>query len=343
MKQRDYALDLLRIVACVMVVVMHSPIPSADANGLLLSSLSYFTAPCIGLFFMVSGALILPPPIANDGCSALNFLRKRLHRVLMPTLVWTLFYIAVKWCDGDVALSGVCKSLLSMPFSAQGHGVLWFMYTLMGLYVVTPILQAWLRGASERDVRFYLLLWLITLCYPVLRMWVEVNDSATGILYYCSGYVGYFVLGYWLQRYGNQVSLRVASLLMGVSIAAPVVVKLLHWEVDFYSVFWYLSVFVAMQCVFWWQLMKRLQGMWHWADGVKRVITLISNLSFGIYLSHIFLMRHVVWKLPIVAQMHSQLLQMTVVALLTLVLSFVVSMLLGYTPLGNMVVGWRRK
>ena len=62
MKQRDYALDLLRIVACVMVVMMHSPIPSADANGLLLSSLSYFTAPCIGLFFMVSGALILPPP-----------------------------------------------------------------------------------------------------------------------------------------------------------------------------------------------------------------------------------------------------------------------------------------
>ena len=97
----------------------------------------------------------------------------------MPTLVWTLFYIAVKYCDGDVTIGGICKSLFSMPFSAQGHGVLWFMYTLMGLYVITPILHAWLRSASERDVRFYLLLWLITLCYPVLRMWVEVNDSAT--------------------------------------------------------------------------------------------------------------------------------------------------------------------
>lgn len=62
MKQRDFSLDLLRIMACVMVVIMHSPIPSENANGLLLSSLSYFTAPCIGLFFMVSGALILPPP-----------------------------------------------------------------------------------------------------------------------------------------------------------------------------------------------------------------------------------------------------------------------------------------
>lgn len=39
MKQRDSSLDLLRIVACVMVVMMHSPIPSENANGLLLSSL----------------------------------------------------------------------------------------------------------------------------------------------------------------------------------------------------------------------------------------------------------------------------------------------------------------
>lgn len=63
MKQRDITLDMLRIIACMMVVLMHSPIPSSNnANGLLLSSVSYFTAPCIGLFFMVSGALLLPPP-----------------------------------------------------------------------------------------------------------------------------------------------------------------------------------------------------------------------------------------------------------------------------------------
>ncbi|WP_297224564.1 acyltransferase family protein [uncultured Prevotella sp.] len=62
-KQRDLSLDLLRIVACVMVVMMHSPIPSDNSDGIILSSLSYFTAPCIGLFFMVSGALILPPQL----------------------------------------------------------------------------------------------------------------------------------------------------------------------------------------------------------------------------------------------------------------------------------------
>lgn len=62
MKQRLINLDILRILACIMVIVMHSPIPREDSNSVLYFGTSYFTTPCIGLFFMVSGALILPPP-----------------------------------------------------------------------------------------------------------------------------------------------------------------------------------------------------------------------------------------------------------------------------------------
>lgn len=62
MKQRDLSLDIIRLLACAMVVVMHSPIPTDSANGIILSTISYLTTPCIGLFFMVSGALLLPPP-----------------------------------------------------------------------------------------------------------------------------------------------------------------------------------------------------------------------------------------------------------------------------------------
>lgn len=342
MKQRDLSLDLLRIVACVMVVMMHSPIPSNNSDGIILSSLSYFTAPCIGLFFMVSGSLILPP-IASKSNTALPFLRKRLKRVLTPTLIWTLFYIAIKLLDGNITIDEVLKTVTSIPFSAQGHGVLWFMYTLIGLYLVTPILHAWLRKTSEKEIRFYLLLWFVAMCYPLLQMYVEVNNTATGILYYFSGYVGYFLLGYWMQRYGEKLSLRVATVLMCISVAAPIVVKIMHMEVDFYSLFWYLSIFVAIQCVFWWKMIKRFTDILHISDRVKDFITVFSNLSFGIYLSHIFIMRHFVWHIPFVEHINSQLFQIVVVALLTLTLSFVVSLTFGFTPLGNAVVGWRKK
>ena len=235
------------------------------------------------------------------------------------------------------------KSILSIPFSAQGHGVLWFMYTLLGLYIVTPILHAWLQNASEHEIRFYLSLWLIAMCYPILKIFVDINDTPTGILYYFSGYIGYYVLGYWMQRYGNILNPKMTALLMCVSVAAPVVVKLKHWTVDFYAMFWYLSVFVVIQCVFWWKVAKKLQVVLKLSDRIKGLLTLFSNLSFGIYLSHIIIMRHLIWKLPFVEHIQSQLFQTIIVAFLTLILSFGVSLAFSVTPLGNAVVGWRKK
>ena len=43
-----------------MVVLMHSPVPSGQGSGIFLSTLSYLTMPCIGIFFSISGALLLP-------------------------------------------------------------------------------------------------------------------------------------------------------------------------------------------------------------------------------------------------------------------------------------------
>lgn len=56
--ERNYKLDLLRVIAIMMIILMHSPMPKS-APGFVLVGISYFTAPGIGLFFMISGALLL--------------------------------------------------------------------------------------------------------------------------------------------------------------------------------------------------------------------------------------------------------------------------------------------
>ncbi len=91
-KPRAYYLDVIRIFACLMVILMHSPSPKTIAapSSVFLSGISFFTQPCIGLFFMVSGALLLP---AMSGTK--EFLGKRLGRTVAPTAFWSVIYIAM--------------------------------------------------------------------------------------------------------------------------------------------------------------------------------------------------------------------------------------------------------
>jgi len=47
---RDYSLDVIRVIACLMIVLMHSPMSGLGTSGSVLCGISYLTAPGIGLF-----------------------------------------------------------------------------------------------------------------------------------------------------------------------------------------------------------------------------------------------------------------------------------------------------
>jgi surface polysaccharide O-acyltransferase-like enzyme len=149
---RNYTLDGLRILACLMVVTMHAPLPGSESDGLFLSTLSYLTAPGIGLFFMISGALLLP--VKTD---TRTFLRRRFSKIAIPAFVWSVLFLGITALTTNESFSW--KALFSIPFSAQGNPTFWFLYTLMGLYLLAPVLSHWLNTASRRELDFYLLLW----------------------------------------------------------------------------------------------------------------------------------------------------------------------------------------
>lgn len=277
-------------MACVMIVAMHAPIPDTGLGSMVLSSDSLLTAPGIGLFIMVSGALLLPVRLTTR-----DFLRRRLGKVVWPTVVWTLIYwLAAPYTD-VVSRGDGLRSFLSIPFSAQFNGVLWFMYMLIGLYLLAPILSAWLQKASRREVEFYLGLWAVTMCYPMVREYVMVNESKTGVLYYFGGYAGYFLLGYYLRRYADRLSWLWGVLLLMLPWTLAVYCKMANKQVDFYDLFWYLSILTAMGSVAWFTILRRAVPEYNAASGMHRMVVLISNCCFGVYLSHILVMRRLLW------------------------------------------------
>lgn len=326
--------DLLRILACLMIVAIHASLPGDQSDSLLLVSLSYITAPGIGLFFMVSGALLLP--VKQRTCT---FLRRRFMKIAIPTLIWTLFYLCSNAWLKDEPLTW--HTILSIPFTAQGNPVFWFIYTLLGLYLLAPILSPWLAVANRKEIEFYLCLWAVSLCYPILRLFVDINLSNTGILYYFSGYVGYFLLGYYLKTYPERVSYRWLLPAFLLSMVIPAVCKWKNIEVDFYSMFWYLSIFVAIQCVFWWKLVGSLSS--RWTSKMERpVLSEVSKLTFGIYLVHIFIMRYLLWKWDYILGIHAYWVQTVTIIIFTFVGSLIISYLISLFPFAKYLIGYQR-
>ena len=142
---RNIFYDVLRVLACLMVIVIHAPRPDSGLSALTCTSVSLFCAPCMGLFFMISGALLLK---GNGGkpFETRYFLRRRFTKILVPLVFWTLLGWGLEQC-------GVKNT---------EQGILWFMYCLAGIYLLTPILSRWLVLAKVKEIEFYLLLWLMT-------------------------------------------------------------------------------------------------------------------------------------------------------------------------------------
>lgn len=329
-KERIAYLDVIRIVACVMVVLMHSPMPDCGAPSLALTGISFVTAPCIGLFFMVSGALLLPTSLSMK-----EFYKRRLSKVVFPTLIWTFTYLLVKIINGSITVA-MSSVVLSIPFSAQGNGILWFMYVLIGLYLITPIISPWLAKASKNEIELVLGLWGISLLYPILSRVITVNEGNTGILYYFTGYAGYYILGYYLNHYKPRVGIIASLLMILIPIIACGISIHLYQDLDFYRYFWYLSIFVVSMACGWFCLLSKISVR------EVRLLTVASSLSFGIYLSHILIMRSFIWKLCDYLNFGWPL-QIVFTIIMTLVLSFVLAYLLSMLPLGKYFVGYQIK
>lgn len=334
--QRIIYLDIIRILACCMIVLMHSPHPNAGISGVILTPISFLTAPGIGLFFMVSGALLLP---INESTN--KFLKKRLTKVLWPTIFWSLFYLLIKYVYKETTSDDIIHSIISMPFSPQGHGIMWFMYTLIGLYLLAPVISPLLIQSSEIVIRFYLIIWGITLCFPYLNLVLDINNTITGPLYYFSGYIGYFVLGYYLHRYKPSIPAFIIGILFFIPIILLAIFKYYRLPGDFYDLFWYLSLPVAMMSIAWFVTLSKFRTLSN-----TRTIQILKEIScccFGIYLIHIFIMRRILWNVDYIAYNYGGIIQIILTAILTFIISFTIIYAISWLPKSHYLIGYSQK
>jgi len=331
-ERRVVYLDVVRVLACIMVIVQHSPMADV-VSSVLLSASGFLTYPCCPLFFMVSGALLLP----MESCSPEMFIRKRLSKVLWPTLVWTLLYFGLRIIKGDtISLYNV----LSIPFSAQGCAILWFMYVMIGLYLITPIISPWLRCASRKEIELFLILWGVTLLYSHIEGFLQIATGYMNILYYFGGYLGYYVLGYYLHHYVKvgEAKFSIVSLMLLGPIVLYGILKFWDFEFTFSA---YTSILTASMAAAWFLLIRIVCDRYSFSAEKFSYLVTISNLSFGIYLMHIMVMG-VAWSICSWLGLIS-LLQIIVTSAFTFTLSCFFSLIISRMPYSQYIIGYKHK
>lgn len=285
--QRNVSFDFLRVLACLMVVVMHAQPSTSKTSSLWLSISSYATSPCIGLFFMISGALRLSRPITDCGA----YFKGIFRRIVVPVLCWNVVFSFI----GALQNNASWTDLTTYQFLLRlNNPTLWFIFPLLGLYILTPILQPWLQMSNRKQQRGYLLLWLCTLCLPWMKPFLPIEEGVGSMFYYFSGYVGYYLLGYYIYQHTPKLSRFTLMAFLGAWVV-PTIIKLAKIQVDFYEMFWYLSIFAVVQCVFWMKI-SQTEPLKRWLTKHQKNFTHIAQLSFGIYLVHwgfILLLRNV--------------------------------------------------
>ena len=319
-------LDVVRLVAMFTVVCCHSADPfnfypgepPANIAEIKFWGAAYgsFLRPCVPLFVMITGALLLP--VRGDTSV---FYKKRISRVFWPFLLWSVLYNLFPWVTGllglhpDVILDFFPYSgeeaarqaldvslgyIAEMPFNFSLLDVhMWYIYLLIGLYLYLPVFSAWVEKASDKAKLWFLAAWGVTTLLPYYYeyvspyVWGTCSWNSFGMLYYFAGFNGYLLLGHYLRNtewsLGKTLALGIPLFVVGFSVTFTGfrhVTSLPEYSDELLELFFtYNSLNVVMMTIPFFMLAKKANVR---SEPVKRLLANLTACGFGIYMIHYF-------------------------------------------------------
>jgi surface polysaccharide O-acyltransferase-like enzyme len=189
--------DRLRNLATVLVIAIHVAGPIAHEqtqydtwhwwSANLWDGIARVAVP---LFVMLSGYLLLGKDYPLP-----DFLKRRFSRVAIPAIAWSAAYSLYGFIahKKPATLQEAWNNLLEN----EVHYHLWFVYLILGLYLVYPILRPWVRQARDRDYLYFLIMWAIGAWgYKILDRFLDIQLGLYFELF--TNHAGTFVMGYYL-------------------------------------------------------------------------------------------------------------------------------------------------
>lgn len=296
-KKRVFYFDALRAFAIIFVIIIHSSkwfAVNEPVHSLYWTfSASWASLGNVGvpIFFMISGALLL-----NRRYEISSFLKKRLSRIFIPFAFWIILIILfrIQFLNTPPTIDGI----ISVIFY---KGFVWYVWTLMGIYLIAPVINSFILDYKIKGVEYFLSIWIITILLNTLGFY-PIKHVELG---YFAGYLGYFVLGWYLDNKEFNISnksMMIYSAIVFV-IFSLIVVGGIYFQL--LEANYYLTIWPVIQATSFYLLFKSCDNYAHENNTsltkkfvsfvtnskIGQAITSVSICSYGMYLTHYF----VVW------------------------------------------------
>lgn len=337
---RCHYIDIMRIFACCLVVLTHCQLENVAENGFYVSAINFFCSPSSELFLALSGAVLLPvvKPMRE-------FYNRRFLKLLPPLVFWSILWLLLKYLSGELSSSEALSRLVFIPLK-PAMGVYWFMYVMVGLYLFAPIISCWLVRTTKRQIEFYLIVWLVTTFIPLINIVVpdfyNQDGSYYWVLCYFGGFLGYWILGYYLRTY----PIRLKSVMGVITVIACLLyfcsylcLKLLGIEAPGFTdnLQWGSVAFVTLYFI----VIRRLSTTALFERFVNERASKLATYSFGVYLIHMFILVFCVKPIfRMMRMMDHPVIEAFVIMTITILVCFCIIKVLSLCkPLGKWLFG----
>ena len=349
LQRRIPYLDILRVIACLLVILIHTPIRQYDTyyNTPSIAGAVYTVLVAVNcnLFFMITGALLLPVTMTGK-----RFVKRRLRVILPPLLVWTVVYLL----EHAFLLHNFTPRLLTSILFHPVEGLLWYIYVLLVIYVTLPLVSKCIDAIGKRGVEVVLVLWVLSSLIPYQHgVFMEASQYSHNMFGAFANYYGYVLLGYYMHRYGLPVFSRRHgwkwALLLAFGIVAMPMFEFMvqghfgiTWQQHIDTITNDISINNIALATLIFALVQRFAPQHYDAQAHPAAATwlpLLSRCTLGIYLSQMIVLRQIVWPLtPWLARTH-WLIDSLVCAVFTFIVCLLLVFVLRMLPIRRYLVG----
>ena len=201
-KQAD--ISLLRIAATVGVVLTHTCDATAELHRALLPTgqMVFYRAVArlfwwhVPVFFMITGALFLS---RERTLRAADCVMKYARRIVLALVVYGIpFALLELMFDQKTLTRAMVGQAVLNTLNGQNWAHLWYLYSLVGLYLLLPLFKRFTDAASRAEKRYLLsVLFVFTFCFPTIDRVAGTNIGFVSPVTYP---VFYLLLGNYLAE-----------------------------------------------------------------------------------------------------------------------------------------------